>query len=616
MIRFTRKLKSKIDIGPTKKETFEEFKSKVLKNLEEEKEIFGLNQEKIKEKEEIEKKNIDKSILGYQKGLLGHSFKNEEEEKVQNITLKMSKEQYDQFLKQDIKKWNQKGYEYQNVQEIDDIYYVLLSTYKKDKKNDKFLKILAKNMNIEKLKKVLNSESLQRINELKNELKKEEKKDKKEEKKDKKVLFKNEKEEEKEEIKEEEIKEEEDKKEIDEYSNENSLEHFNEKEKELLKQEYQENEYDKYYKLLDECQMIKGNVRIPKDIEIKIEGILKGIPKNILQQNVQYLSNKFRIRTGGYGNKYNFIKKEENNLKNDHQKLLEIKRNEKEMKRNKDIIIYNRNESIAYVAHRLPSIYSTIYRVMNEIQKRIPNFEPKTVLDFGSGPGTSIICAKKIWNNIDNIIAIEPSNEMINISQQLLKNENIQYKRFLNENQKIEYDLVIGSYVLNEIELDSDRSRIIKNLWKMTKDILILIEPGTPLGFDLIREARSILLKQPKSNIIAPCTHHFQCPMIETSWCHFSVRYDRVKFQRITKEMTLAYGDEKFSYIVLSKKKHLNNNTLSRILYNIKKNKGHNILDLCKSNGKYIQRYTNTKKRAKIEYKFTRKLFWGDLFPF
>lgn len=50
------------------------------------------------------------------------------------------------------------------------------------------------------------------------------------------------------------------------------------------------------------------------------------------------------------------------------------------------------------------------------------------------------------------------------------------------ENQKRRYDLSIASYVLSEIPDAQDRKRIARSLWERTTDMLIFIEPGTPLG--------------------------------------------------------------------------------------------------------------------------------------
>lgn len=53
-------------------------------------------------------------------------------------------------------------------------------------------------------------------------------------------------------------------------------------------------------------------------------------------------------------------------------------------------ITYGERETIAYVAGALPATYAAIYNVMKELKERICSFEPKTMLDFGTGPGTGL----------------------------------------------------------------------------------------------------------------------------------------------------------------------------------------------------------------------------------
>lgn len=67
---------------------------------------------------------------------------------------------------------------------------------------------------------------------------------------------------------------------------------------------------------------------------------------------------------------------------------------------------YNQREALATMVSRINGTYSTTLRVLNEvsmlvvvwlivlccvkIQRRRPEFQPETVLDFGSGLGTAV----------------------------------------------------------------------------------------------------------------------------------------------------------------------------------------------------------------------------------
>lgn len=104
-------------------------------------------------------------------------------------------------------------------------------------------------------------------------------------------------------------------------------------------------------------------------------------------------------------------------------------------------IPYSHRQSMAYIAHRVPGIYGCNYRSLSEVKIRFPSFEPETMLDFGSGPGTVIWfasifsslgfysvllivrAATQHWPSIKAVMAVEPSEHMANVADKLLKGE-------------------------------------------------------------------------------------------------------------------------------------------------------------------------------------------------
>lgn len=49
---------------------------------------------------------------------------------------------------------------------------------------------------------------------------------------------------------------------------------------------------------------------------------------------------------------------------------------------------------------RLPSCFAASHRIFKELAVRFPGFEPKTLLDFGAGPGTAIWAAQEVRNRL------------------------------------------------------------------------------------------------------------------------------------------------------------------------------------------------------------------------
>jgi ribosomal protein RSM22 (predicted rRNA methylase) len=111
------------------------------------------------------------------------------------------------------------------------------------------------------------------------------------------------------------------------------------------------------------------------------------------------------------------------------------------------------------------------------------------------------------------------------------------------------------------------------------------------------------------ATIVAPCPHHFACPMAAAGdWCHFSQRVERTSQHRQLKGGALGYEDEKFSYLVAAK-----NNSASagaRLVRHPGKHSGHVKLALCTAEGK-IENRTVTRS-SKEAYKRARKADWGD----
>lgn len=66
-------------------------------------------------------------------------------------------------------------------------------------------------------------------------------------------------------------------------------------------------------------------------------------------------------------------------------------------------------------------IFGCASRVFQEVALRVPNFQPKSILDWGSGPGTVIRAATTLWPSIESIVAVEPSEAMQLASKQLNK---------------------------------------------------------------------------------------------------------------------------------------------------------------------------------------------------
>ncbi len=153
----------------------------------------------------------------------------------------------------------------------------------------------------------------------------------------------------------------------------------------------------------------------------------------------------------------------------------------------------------------------------------------------------------------------------------------------------------------------------------------VLIEPGSPVGFKTILDARTVLLGlSPKHrgfadvNVIAPCPHALTCPMPATSWCHFKQRTRKTPLQMDTKlNKAVNFHDEKYSYLVLGKGARVDERDMEgterhRIVRQPGKKGGHVVLQTCSAQGVY-DLITVAKSHGKDVYRSARKAYWGEM---
>lgn len=142
---------------------------------------------------------------------------------------------------------------------------------------------------------------------------------------------------------------------------------------------------------------------------------------------------------------------------------------------------YGGRESVAFAATQLPFSYALIERCLSEIADRFPTFEPKSVLDFGCGPGTALWAADAVWPSAESQLrytGIDVSEEMIGCAEQLLSQSKstraVLFQRFLPITPKArEYNLTIACQVLQSITDDRVFQSTVASLWDQTKDFLV-----------------------------------------------------------------------------------------------------------------------------------------------
>lgn len=268
---------------------------------------------------------------------------------------------------------------------------------------------------------------------------------------------------------------------------------------------------------------------------------------------------------------------------------------------------------VAYTAFRLPATFAAVTAALKQIENIDDDWSPKSLLDVGAGPGTAMWAATSIWPGIDNITLLEREGNMIELGKRMAtasSRSSINRAEWVKTDitsQMIsgKFDLVIASYSLGELS-GEDLSEAIHKLWSLTGGVLVIIEPGTPIGFRRIKEVREIALNE-GGKTLAPCPHDNLCPMLGEDWCHFSQRIARSRLHRIVKGGELSYEDEKFSYVALSRE--VNTRAVNRILRHPQIRKGHIQLQLCTTDG---IKSSIIARGDKETYKRAKNVYWGS----
>lgn len=272
----------------------------------------------------------------------------------------------------------------------------------------------------------------------------------------------------------------------------------------------------------------------------------------------------------------------------------------------------SQDKRLAYLHVRLPATYAAIVRVIQEMVKQVPSLSIQTLGDIGAGPGTGLWAVCSVLPTIQQAHLYERDPHFIELGEQLVTPLASTLKKWIctdvTKEETIQtHDLILASYSLGEIPR-VERTLVLKKLWQATSQALVIVEPGTPLGFEGILAMREELIGL-GAYLAAPCPHVQKCPMVSPDWCHFSIRVERSSFHRQLKEATLNFEDEKFSYLVAVRKKPTP--IQGRIVRHPQKNSGFIKLQVCGESG--IVPMTVSRKSKEL-YRQMRKAEWGDSF--
>lgn len=273
------------------------------------------------------------------------------------------------------------------------------------------------------------------------------------------------------------------------------------------------------------------------------------------------------------------------------------------------------SEQAAYLLTRLPATFAVLKVVLHQALQIAPQLcsDLKSVLDLGAGPGTTLWAISEVLPHISKATNLEQNLSWIHTAKQLarkgsapLLREAIWQQLDLRSAPVLAHaDLIVCSYMLGELPHDALQA-VLTRAWEASDKLLLLVEPGTPAGFERLRCARTHLIEK-GAHILAPCPHADKCPMAGSNWCHFGQKILRSPLHRMLKGATLSYEEEKYSYLLVSKVKM--EAPGARVLRPPRKRSKHVHLTLCTQSG--LKEPILSARNPQL-YQLAKDVQWGD----
>ncbi|XP_071815016.1 ribosome assembly protein METTL17, mitochondrial-like [Apostichopus japonicus] len=396
-------------------------------------------------------------------------------------------------------------------------------------------------------------------------------------------------------------------------------------------------------------------VKLPESLQSNVTGIFKERRIRNLDSQVSALTNYLlsrkrptedsEVRAAAQYFTRQLGSTDEDELDSDAQKKLQDKVKSKLRNRlyHWKPISFDENVSFVYLAARMAPNYAIIYRVLHELQRIMPSYQPSSVLDFGSGLGSSIWATNAIFPEaVKEYYCVDISQAMHNLAGKLLLKPDCKgedpadfwirgvYQRFfLPVSPQVTYDVTISNNSLLEIHSHEERLNIVNILWKKTNDFLILIENGSLEGYVTLMEARNMILAKGDSDselreewkdghlghVFAPCSHDVICPRLTRDKmipCNFEQKYEPLQVPNLKRKVTQV---ENYSYLVMRKGKRQEGTVWPRVISPVLLRSRHTICRLCHEDGQLKELIITKGKHERDLYKCARYTQWGDLLP-
>lgn len=274
-------------------------------------------------------------------------------------------------------------------------------------------------------------------------------------------------------------------------------------------------------------------------------------------------------------------------------------------------------DALAYLGLRASATYAQIFGAIDAVCELLPTWQPQTLLDLGSGPGSGLWALTARLPSLTQATCIDQNAHLLALGQQLLAEAQspltVAWQRG-DLLQSMAYsqppvDLVLLANVLNELNA-GQRANLLTAAFQRCRGILLVVEPGTPVGSGIVQAAAQHLA--PLGTLIAPYLGNH---LVQEEWLHFPQRFTRPDFARRLRQtmrdstlMASDWEEAKYSYVAIGK---LAPEFMpwGRTIGPVQLMKGFLELPVLTSDERL---QVKVLKRHKQQYAFAKKLRWGE----
>lgn len=278
-------------------------------------------------------------------------------------------------------------------------------------------------------------------------------------------------------------------------------------------------------------------------------------------------------------------------------------------------ILRTRGDVAAYAAYRMPATFAAVRSALTQVAAASPDLRPESLLDIGGGTGAAGWAATGVFGSLRTVTVIDQVAEALALGGQLVRRAAapaLPGATWIQAGVGSAFpgaDLATASYLLGELS-EADQEAVVRRAAQAAPAV-VLVEPGTPAGYQRILAARAVLIDSGLT-IAAPCPHQNDCPIVPgQDWCHFGVRVNRSALHRRIKQAELGYEDEKFSYVAAVRAPVTP--PAGRVLRRPQLRKGLVTLHVCDQE-KLVGPRPVSKRQGDV-YRAAREIEWGGGWP-